>query len=116
MKGNNKIGLEQKDWSKYLSDLKPLLPSNYAQLIEDHLAKNSHHSQKIKKHTIIDAFRGKLKNEVKLSKIFTAGHFIVRKIIFQKQQADKKLSKIQKMKAVAVFFFFASHLTPFLTH
>jgi hypothetical protein len=113
MKGNNKIGLYRKDWSKYLSDLKPLLPSNYAKLIEEQLAKNFPHSQNIKKHTIIDAFRGKLKDENKLSKIFTAGKSIAHKLMLEKQKAQKELSKVQKMKAVACILFFAHHLITF---
>jgi len=96
-----------------LQELKPVLPTNYLSSIHTQLQKSFPSNDTINKHTIYDAFRGKLKDENKLSKIFQAASTVIQHSVNQQRKAQKQLVAIKKMKIASVVIFFALYLISF---
>lgn len=102
MKGTKVLNNQSKKWSRSLRAIKPMMPRNYISVIIQELQSTDNQEIIITKNNVIDAFRDKMKNEKKLSIIFSIAYNVVEKDLAEQKNTSRKLKLLQRAAAQAV--------------
>jgi hypothetical protein len=85
-------------YTQSLTQIKPFLPYNYVVELDKSL-------KNISKEQIRNAFRGRLADQKKLSRIFTKAHFIARRRIIEGQDLEKQIQELSKLAEIVKAIF-----------